>query len=249
MSKAPKADNLPFPPLPEKKYQLISLDIPWHHDQRGAITDEKNDRSPCRHYPTIDLDHALTMPVRDMADKDCLVALWITGPHMVQGFHNKLFDAWGVRPSSVGFCWVKLWNNTEMSQFGRTPLLEQDIAMGGGYTTRQNAEYVIFGRIGEPKRARADIRQVIISPRRDHSRKPEEYYRRMEHYMVAENRLDCFPGIDRPGWDSWGIPHREGEREDAVQRTGKRARCNTCDEIARVNDAGVCASCMAKAAL
>ena len=167
----------------------------------------------------------------------------------MQGFHNILFDAWGVRASSMGFVWIKLWNSVDTSMFARTPLLEQDIAMGGGYTTRQNAEYVIFGRIGEPKRARADIRQVIISPRREHSRKPEEYYRRMEHYMAAENRLDCFPGIDRPGWDSWGIPHRDEDRPDTRQRTGKRARCNTCNEIARVNDAGVCEPCMEKAAL
>ena len=247
MSKAPQPDNLPFPPVPYKKYGLISLDIPWHHQQRGAVTDEKNDRSPGRHYPTISEEHAATIPIREMADKDCLISLWITGPHLAQSLHTRLFDAWGVRASSIAFTWVKLWPNTDMDQYARTPLLEQDIAMGGGYTTRQNAEYVIFGRIGEPKRARADIRQIILSPRREHSRKPEEYYRRMEHYIDVKNRLDCFPGHDRKGWDSWGIPHRAEDRPDTVQRTGKRARCNTCNEIDRVNDYGVCQPCMEKA--
>jgi N6-adenosine-specific RNA methylase IME4 len=75
---------------------------------------------------------------------------------------------------------------------------------------RHNAECCILGRIGSPRRARADIRQVIVSPRREHSRKPEEYYRRVEHYAYGP-RIDMFAGADRPGWARWGYGHRDGE--------------------------------------
>lgn len=211
MAEPSKPDNLPFPPAPEQRSGLISLDIPWHFVTRGGPPkDPATDRSYQSHYPTISLDYAQQIPVRQYALDDCHVMLWITGPLLVTGIHLKLFDAWGVEVSSMGFVWLKLWNNTDMSQYARTPLLEQDIAMGGGYTTRQNVEYVVFGRIGKPARARADIRQVIVSPRREHSRKPDEFYRRAYHYCDT-TRLDMFPGRARKGWQSWGWGHREGD--------------------------------------
>lgn len=248
MSSAPPADNLPFPPVPDQKFGIISLDIPWHHETRAPLKDDAAIRTPQKHYPTISLDYAETIPVREMAAKDTWVHLWITGPLLVRGVHNRLFDAWGVTPSSLAYVWLKLWNNTDVEQYRRTPLLEQDLALGMGLTTRQNAEYVVLGRIGSPKRARADIRQVIISPRREHSRKPDEYYRRVEHFAVGD-RIDCFPGQERRGWTAWGMPHRDIDRPAERQRVGRRARCNTCGQPAQVNDADVCAPCMEAVAL
>jgi N6-adenosine-specific RNA methylase IME4 len=192
----------------------------------------------------MDLEHIAAIPLKQIAAPDAYVMLWITGPLMAVGVHNMLFKAWGCRPSSTAFVWIKLWNNFDTDQLLRSPLLENDIAMGTGFTTRQNAEFVMLARFGSPKIARRDIRQVIISPRREHSRKPEEFYRRAEHFCHGP-RIDMFAGAERPGWTSFGWSHREGERaEDSVQRTGKRARCHTCEQIGPVNDVGVCAACM-----
>lgn len=209
---APKADNLPLPPLPAIRYPMISIDPPWHFRSRAASQNPTSVRSPQKHYPTMDLEHIAQIPMKAIAAEDAHVALWMTGPLLAQGIHNFLFKRWGVRPSSMGIVWIKLWNNFDTEQLLRTPLLENDIAMGTGFTTRQNAEFVVFGRIGSPSRARADIRQVIISPRREHSRKPEEYFRRLEHYAVGP-RIDMFGGAPRPKWDHWGWGHRQGEAE------------------------------------
>ena len=203
-------DNLPWPALPDQRFGMISLDPPWHFDRRGAQSEEGIDRTPQRHYATASLDHLATLPISEIAARDAHVMMWITGPLLVEGAHLKLFDAWGVKPASIAFVWIKLWNSFDMDQLRRTPLLECDIAMGLGYTTRQNAEYVVLGSIGKPVRARADIRQVIVSPRQEHSRKPAEYYRRVEHYAVGP-RIDMFAGADRPGWTRWGWGHRPGE--------------------------------------
>ncbi len=249
VSASPKADNLPLPPMPEERFGVLSLDPPWHFRSRAASANPESDRSAQKHYPTMDLKYLATLPIRELAKPDAHVFMWITGPLMTLGVHNMLFKAWGVRPSSMAFVWIKLWNNFDTDSLLRSPLLEQDVAMGGGFTTRQNAEYVVLGRIGSPSRDRADIRQVILSARREHSRKPEEYYRRVEHYTKAGPRLDMFAGAERPGWTPYGWSHREGERtETAAQRTGKRARCNTCEAIAPVNDYGVCTPCMEAAA-
>ena len=211
MSASPRADNLPLPPLPDQRFPCVAIDPPWHFKTR-APADPAADRSPQRHYPTMDLEHIKQIPVRDIAAPDAHVFLWMTGPLIAQGVHNMLFRAWGVKPSSTAFVWIKLWRDFDMSQLARTPLLEQDLHFGQGFTTRQNAEYVILGRIGSPSRARADIRQVIISPRREHSRKPEEFFRRVEHYCTGP-RIDMFAGGDRAGWTRWGWGHREGEGE------------------------------------
>lgn len=208
--KRPPADNLPWPDLPGTRFPIVSMDPPWHFESRAPVTNADSDRSPQKHYPTADLAHLETLPLRDIAAPDAHVLLWITGPLIAQGVHTRLFNAWGVEPASLAFVWIKLWNNFDIDQLRRTPLLEHDLALGLGFTTRQNAEFVMLGRIGSPRRARADIRQIIISNRREHSRKPEEYYRRVEHYAVGD-RIDMFAGADRKGWTRWGYGHRDGE--------------------------------------
>lgn len=243
MSASPKADNLPLPPLPEERFGLISIDPPWHFRSRAPVTNPESERSPQKHYPTMDLEHIEAIPMKQLALPDAYVALWITGPLLVAGVHTRLFRAWGCRPSSTAIVWIKLWNNFDATQLAKTPLLENDVAMGTGFTTRQNAEFVMLARFGSPKILRRDIRQVLISPRREHSRKPEEYYRRME-YFCAGPRLDMFAGAERPGWTAYGWSHREDERHEARVRTGRHARCNTCGQPGKVNEADVCEACM-----
>lgn len=243
MSASPKADNLPLPPLPEERFGLISIDPPWHFRSRAPSANPESERSPQAHYPTMDLEQIAAIPMKQLALPDCYVMLWITGPLLVEGVHNRLFKAWGCRPSSTAFVWIKLWNNFDTDSLFKTPLLEADLALGMGFTTRSNAEFVMLARFGSPNVARRDIRQVIVSPRREHSRKPEEFYRRAEHFCKGP-RLDMFAGAERPGWTSFGWSHREDERKEDRVRTGRHARCNTCGKPGKVNDADVCEPCM-----
>ena len=72
-----------------------------------------------------------------------------------------------------------------------------------GHTTRQNAEYVVLGRRGKPRRLCKDVHQLIIQPRREHSRKPDEFYARVERYCTGPY-LELFARQRRPGWTAWG---------------------------------------------
>lgn len=209
---APAADNLPFPPEPNERFAVAAIDPPWHFETRAPVKVASADRSPQKHYPTADLAHLKTIPMLDILADDAWVFCWMTGPLLARGVHNILARAWGLEVSGRAFVWIKLWNGFDTGQFARTPLLEADLAMGGGYTTRKNAEDVILMKRGSPKVARRDIREVIVSPRREHSRKPEEFYRRVEHF-AAGPRIDMFAGADRPGWTRWGWGHRAGEGE------------------------------------
>lgn len=71
-----------------------------------------------------------------------------------------------------------------------------------GYWTRSNSEVCLLATKGAPKRLNADVRQAIIEPRREHSRKPD-IHTRIER-LVAGPYLELFARRTRPGWDSWG---------------------------------------------
>jgi len=49
----------------------------------------------------------------------------------------------------------------------------------------------------------ADVRQAIIAPKREHSRKPDDIHDRIER-LVGGPYLELFARQSRPGWDCWG---------------------------------------------
>ena len=75
--------------------------------------------------------------------------------------------------------------------------------MGLGYWTRANTEPCLLATRGNPKRINADVRQAIIEPRREHSRKPPGVHARIER-LVAGPYLELFARARQTGWDAWG---------------------------------------------
>ena len=55
----------------------------------------------------------------------------------------------------------------------------------------------------KPKRINKDVQQLVVSKRREHSRKPDEMYNRIER-LVEGPYIELFARTKRPGWDSWG---------------------------------------------
>jgi N6-adenosine-specific RNA methylase IME4 len=47
------------------------------------------------------------------------------------------------------------------------------------------------------------VRRLIVAPRREHSRKPDEAYRRVER-LVAGPYFELFSRTTRPNWRAWG---------------------------------------------
>lgn len=220
MSQRVKPDNLPWPELPPHRFACISIDYPWHFESRAPTKNPECLRLPSRHYPTADIEHGKTLKLRSIAAKDCLLFMWVTGPVLTAGQHLELLKAWGFRPSALILWWLKTKRKFTLAELDRTPLFESDLHMSLGYTSRQNVEAVILARRGSPRRLSASIRQVmlqpetIVAPLREHSRKPDEFYSRVEHYCDGP-RLDMFGGRHRPGWTHWGNQHRAVDRSAA----------------------------------
>ena len=119
----------------------------------------------------------------------------------------KVIEAWGFTYKTCAFCWNK--GNT-------LPLFPDDFRdkMGLGYWTRANSEVCLLATRGKPKRLNADVRQIIQAPLREHSRKPDEVYSRIER-LVAGPYLELFARQAWPGWDSWG---NETEKFEAASK-------------------------------
>lgn len=188
----------PFAGLPLRHYGAIAADPPWSY---ACFSEKGKGRSADRHYTTMVVSEIERLPVGKLAARDAHLFLWITGPCLVRGMHIPIMRAWGFNPSAMVFVWLKPKRSALKS--GKFFLDETLFAMGMGHTTRQNAEFVILGRRGSPRRLRKDVHQLIIEPRREHSRKPDALFARVETYCTGPY-LELFAREHRPGWDCWG---------------------------------------------
>lgn len=187
-------------PLPPGPFACILADPPWRFKTYGNNGDG---RGAIRHYRTMTLDEIKELPVRDVAAPDCYLWLWVTGPHLRQGF--EVLDAWGFKYSGIGLSWAKMKRRfgDPSVQKGQLILSDDLWHMGAGYTTRKNAELCLIARRGSPKRIDKGVRELIVAPVREHSRKPDEAHERIER-MCAGPRLEMFARGGRPGWTVWG---------------------------------------------
>ena len=136
------------------------------------------------------LEDICALPVKELADKDCALFMWVTLPFLRDCF--KVIDSWGFKYKTVAFVWIK------------QNRVNDGIFWGLGMWTRSNAEICILATKGHPKRAAANIHQVIISHVQEHSRKPNEARLRIEALMGDVPRIELFARESPPGWDVWG---------------------------------------------
>lgn len=184
-----------FEGLPYRHFRCIVADPPW---QFASNSVEKPGRNARRHYQCMPLADIAALPVERYVAPQAILFMWVTGPFLVEGYHLPVMRAWGFEPSAIGFVWVKL--NMRASPHFFT---QKDLFSGGGFTTRKNAEYVVIGKRGRSVRQDAGVQEVIISPRRQHSRKPTESYERIERYCEGP-RLELFGRQQRNGWTVLG---------------------------------------------
>lgn len=204
----------PFAGLQQNGYRVILLDPSWAYATRSAKGDG---RSANRHYKTMKLAEMKTLPVADLAAKNCVMFMWVIDTHLPQAL--DLIRHWDFTFKTVGFYWSK--TNRDGTDF-----------MGMGFWTRAGTEQVwtaVFDPLtdpepdftdplvealqmphqaflatrGAPKRVSKNVRRLIQSPRREHSRKPEDIHERIEA-LVDGPYLELFARKSRPGWDTWG---------------------------------------------
>lgn len=192
-------DAWPFGDLEPGKYGAIYADPPWHF-QAWAGARKSGAGIQCRAtkpaYTTMIDEDLAALPIAELAAPDCVLILWTCWPMLECTF--PILSAWGFKYRTCAFNWTKA-NASQVEMF------RDDIEpwMGLGYWTRANTEPCLLATRGSPKRIGADVRQAIIEPKREHSRKPDGMYGRIER-LVAGPYCELFARTTRPGWDSWG---------------------------------------------
>lgn len=137
-----------------KKYNIIYADPPWRYEQKGV------EGAVEKIYPTMSQEELCKLPVANLTEKDAVLFLWTTFPMLPNAL--QLIKAWGFRYKNAAFLWPK----QNKSGYGWY--------LGLGFWTRGNAEICLLATKGHPKRQSNRVHQFIISPLREHSRKPDE---------------------------------------------------------------------------
>ncbi len=171
--------------LPNKKYKIIYADPPWSYKDKALA----GNRGACCKYPVMSIDEIKNLPVKDIADDDCILFMWVTFPKLNECF--EVIKEWGFEYKTNAFTWVKKYKNG-------------DNFMGMGRWTRANAEICLLATKGKPKRVNAGVRQIIESVPEKHSKKPDIVRDKIVELCGDLPRLEMFARNKSVKWETWG---------------------------------------------
>ena len=136
------------------------------------------------------IDDIKKLPIQEIAEKDCMLFLWVTFPTLLESF--EVIRAWGFQYKTVAFVWIKQNKKSD------------GLFWGMGYWTRANAEICLLATKGHPKRVSKRVHQVVISHIEEHSKKPNEVRNRIVELTGDVPRIELFARQTYEGWDAWG---------------------------------------------
>jgi N6-adenosine-specific RNA methylase IME4 len=183
----------PLKNLKRGRYGAILADPPWSFK---CWSGKGTDRAADNHYQTQSMDWLKSLPIGDLAAEDSVLFCWVCWPTLPEAL--DLIAHWGFEYKTCAFAWMKADVST-LDMFS-DPV---DASMGLGYWTRANSEVALLATRGKPKRLDAGVRQGIIAPRREHSRKPDGIHERIER-LVEGPYCELFARQRRSGWDCFG---------------------------------------------
>ncbi len=168
--------------MPEGKFGTIVIDPPWPMQK---IERDARPNQVAFEYPTMTEDELVAFGARvnEVAADDCHLFMWTTQKFLPMSL--RLLDAWGFR-----YVLTMVWHK---------PGGFQPIGL-----PQYNCEFCIYARRGAP--AFVDTKQFATcfdAPRREHSRKPDEFYETVKRVTVG-SRIDIFSREARDGFEQFG---------------------------------------------
>lgn len=184
-----------LPPIPQKNYSLIVIDPPWTYSLRESDRKHRN-RTP---YPNMSDEEILNLPIGEIAAQNAYLLLWTTNNHISLAF--QCLEAWGFTHKSL-FTWVKVTEDSTSNHI--------KLRIGTGHYGRSCTEHFLVATIGKPSSFThlklTNIPNVILAPRTEHSRKPEEFFAMANRLgdALGGPKIELFARQLRDGWDAWG---------------------------------------------
>ena len=173
-----------------KKYNIIYADPPWNEETRlHRFPGRGNDMEKLGLYPLMTPQQLQNLPIPTISATDSLLFLWVISSRIPEAI--TLMKSWGFRYLTIAFIWVKMGSSGKLS-------------VGLGNWTRNGGEICLIGKKGKPKRVAKNIKQIVISPRSIHSRKPAEVRDKIVALCGDLPRIELFARQKTQGWDVWG---------------------------------------------
>jgi len=200
---------------PTETYPVIVADPPWDFRTYSA---KGRGRNPDQHYPVMSRRDIADLPVKSLLQNRSTIFLWTTPQDMDYAIETVM-PAWGIRYKSDAFIWIKSKKYLDkilrraFKQWKKTDVMPDPIGliysmfvMTKGYYTRKQAEICLLGTTEKIlPRSSLGVRELIVAPRREHSRKPDDSYDRIEQLYDIDRYLEIFArASNRPRWSSWG---------------------------------------------
>jgi N6-adenosine-specific RNA methylase IME4 len=182
-----RPDQWIFDPLPRRSFGLILADPPWNFK---TYSDAGQGKSPSQHYGCMDHDALKALPVADLAAPHCALVMWTVWAHLQQAI--ELGEHWGFKFKSGGV-WAKQ-AKTDHTKW----------AFSTGYYFRGASEPFLLFTIGKPRVSDRSIRNLIVGPVREHSRKPDDMHVSLEAMFPEMRKAELFARQRRDGWGGWG---------------------------------------------
>ncbi len=184
----PPADDL-LHEIGERRFATVLADPPWRFQNRtGKMAPEHRRLS---RYRTLSFEEIEELPVSSIANDTAHLYLWVPNALLAHGL--RVMDAWGFS-YKTNIVWYKVRKDGGPDR------------RGVGFYFRNVTETILFGVRGKnartlrPGRSRENI---IISQKREHSRKPDEQYDLIEACSPGPF-VELFARGPRQGWFGWG---------------------------------------------
>ncbi|MBU0717506.1 MAG: S-adenosylmethionine-binding protein [Planctomycetes bacterium] len=197
-----------------RRFGTILADPPWRFTNRtGKMAPEHKRLS---RYATMTLQDIQNLPVAGLAKQQSHLYLWVPNALILDGI--EVMRAWGFT-YKTNMVWYKV--RKDGGPDGR----------GVGFYFRNVTELVLFGIRGSLRTLAAGRRQtnVIVSRKREHSRKPDELYDIIERCSPGAY-LELFARHPREGWCQWG-DETDGAMLDARRSQARRNGTGTTNAV------------------
>jgi len=168
--------------FPDKKYGIIYIDPAWEYEQTGVQGSAKN------HYDTMSMKELLDLPISKIADKNCHLYLWYSNSFVREA--HQLCEKWGFNYKQT-LTWVKTYSNGK-------------IITGAGFYFRGCTEHILFATKGKLPRGDKTLKNLVISSRGEHSKKPNIFRDLIVKQSGDLPRIEIFARTKVHGWDVIG---------------------------------------------
>ena len=187
-----------------RRFSTILADPPWRFTNRtGKMAPEHKRLS---RYSTLSLQDIMEFPVTQIVKEPAHLYLWIPNALIKEGL--QVMERWGFQYKS-NIIWYKVRKDRGPDR------------RGVGFYFRNVTEMVLFGTRGKQARTLVAGRRqpnIIVSRKREHSRKPDEVFPIIEACSRGPF-LELFARHKRPGWTQWGDEHSQiGKTRDIVTK-------------------------------